>query len=294
MEELIHAVHPGAEIREVLRRTGGENALVAEVVCANPDVRLIVKFYPEDQGWKVVKECHVYGLLPDGVPAPRALHASRDPLAVVMTSVPGRPLSEVSESLPPDALHSLYTQMGRILASLHSRHTDAFGFIVKGVAEPVQTNAEYMTSHFTRHLRTFREKGGAPALAARIEEHITTHAALWQECTTPVLCHNDFHEGNVLVDETPEGWQVTAIIDMENAVAADPLLDMAKTDYYAPPQSRPHLSALWDAYGTPATPNAFPLYRLHHALELWAWYATIGNTEPLESIANDMTEMLAD
>ncbi|MFC5185737.1 phosphotransferase family protein [Actinomadura harenae] len=291
MEDLIRAVHPNAEIREVLTRTGGESASVVEVVCANPDVRLIVKTY--EQGWKVAKEHHVYTLLPDDVPAPRLLHASREPAAVVMTSVPGTPLSEVSTTLPADDLRSLYTQMGHILASLHRRHMDVFGYIVDGVYNPVATNTEYMTSHYTRHLKTFREHGGDPALATRIENHVASHPDLWQTCKTPVLCHNDFHEGNVLVEQNSEGWHITAIIDMENAVAADPFLDLAKTDYYAPSHSRPHLEALWAAYGTPPTPNAFPLYRLHHALELWAWYATINKTDSLTNIANDLAEMLA-
>ncbi|WP_026413484.1 phosphotransferase family protein [Actinomadura oligospora] len=147
MEALIRAVHPDAEIVGLIPRTGGESAPVVEVVCANPSVRLIVKTFPDDQGWKLLKECRVYGLLPDDVPTPRVLHASRDPLAMVLTSITGRPLTEVSEFLPADALGSLYAQMGRILAvpeGLHSvggeevvaksrvqRHAEAFSDVVE-------------------------------------------------------------------------------------------------------------------------------------------------------------------
>lgn len=294
MEELIQAVHPGAEIREVRPRTGGEISSVVEVACADPDVRLIVKTYPADQGWKLLKERHVYGLLPDDVPTPGVLHASREPLALVLTRLPGRPLSEVSASLPPDDLRVLYAQMGRILASIHTRRMDGFGYIVNRILDPVATNTEYMTSAFTRHLKDFRDQGGTPDLADRIEKHAAAHADVWQACTTPVLCHNDFHEGNVLVEQTPEGWHVTGIIDMENAVAADPVLDLAKTYAYAPPHSRPHMPALMDAYGTPPAtwPEAFPLHRLHHALVLWTWFASIGNTGPLESIATEMSDLV--
>ncbi|MCP2336264.1 phosphotransferase family protein [Actinomadura rupiterrae] len=294
MEDLVQAVHPGAAIREVLTRTGGEIAPVVEVVCTNPDVRLIVKTYPSDQRWKLAKERHVYGLLPEDVPAPRVLHASREKGALVLTCLPGQPLSEISASLPPDELHDLYTQMGRILASIHRRRMDAFGYIVDGVYEPVPTNTEYMTSHFTRHLRTFRDRSNDPDLVQRIQKYVDQRTDLWRLCDTPVLCHNDFHEGNVLVDKTPDGWHVTGIIDMENAVAADPLLDLAKTDSYAPAHSRPHLDGLRNAYGDqpPTWPEAFPLYRLHHALELWGWFATNNNKPPLESLANDMREIV--
>jgi hypothetical protein len=30
------------------------------------------------------------------------------------------------------------------------------------------------------------------------------------------------------------------------------------------------------------------LYRLYHALELWLWFASIGNTRPLPAIAHDI------
>ncbi|MEV6288765.1 hypothetical protein [Kribbella sp. NPDC051770] len=33
-------------------------------------------------------------------------------------------------------------------------------------------------------------------------------------------------------------------------------------------------------------------YRLYHALELWDWFALIGVTDPLESIATDITGLL--
>lgn len=34
------------------------------------------------------------------------------------------------------------------------------------------------------------------------------------------------------------------------------------------------------------------LYRLYHALELWDWFAAIGNTAPLDSIAGDMRALI--
>jgi hygromycin-B 7''-O-kinase len=42
-----------------------------------------------------------------------------------------------------------------------------------------------------------------------------------------------YHEGNVLVAVEEGKWRVTGIVDVENAVSALPLLDIAKTDYYA-------------------------------------------------------------
>jgi hygromycin-B 7''-O-kinase len=70
-------------------------------------------------------------------------------------------------------------------------------------------------------------------LRRAVEEYVERHSDLLTQIRTPVLCHDDYHEGNVLVDVVENKWRVTGIVDVENAVAADPLLDIAKTDYYA-------------------------------------------------------------
>ena len=44
------------------------------------------------------------------------------------------------------------------------------------------------------------------------------------------LCHFDFHTGNVLA--TRRIAPLTGIIDLENAIAGDPLIDLAKTLAY--------------------------------------------------------------
>lgn len=52
--------------------------------------------------------------------------------------------------------------------------------------------------------------------------------------------------------------------------------------------------ALLDGYGIPPAtwPAAFPLYRLYHALELWDWYAQIGNDAPLGGLAADLAAIV--
>ncbi len=79
---------------------------------------------------------------------------------------------------------------------------------------------------------------------------------------------------------------------MENADAADPLLDLAKTDYYGREE------AVWRAAlleGYRALPNdaqaRLGLYRLHHALALWTWFARIGRVGMLPSILADVARL---
>jgi aminoglycoside phosphotransferase (APT) family kinase protein len=111
----------------------------------------------------------------------------------------------------------------------------------------------------------------------------------------PGAVPHDFHEGNVLVTEGPTGWVVTGFIDVENAIAADPLVDLAKTDYYAIKGNNAKLSGLTEGYGSLPEdwPERLALYKLYHALELWDWFASIAHPAPLPHIAEDMGQLLA-
>lgn len=70
------------------------------------------------------------------------------------------------------------------------------------------------------------------AVARRVERD----GSLFDNCGSAVLCHDDLHEGNVLVAQRPGGWQVTGVIDVENAIVADPL----QRDFPAPARARIH------------------------------------------------------
>jgi hygromycin-B 7''-O-kinase len=152
----------------------------------------------------------------------------------VLTWLPGEPLSAVSNALDDSMAFSVYQQMGSFLARLHRIGQDAFGYVTTEIADPKPTNTEYMTAQFATKLREFRQLGGEPALAAAIDRHVAERTALFADCEHAVLCHNDFHEGNILVRRDDQGdWQICGVIDVENAIAADPLTDLAKTDRYS-------------------------------------------------------------
>jgi len=109
------------------------------------------------------------------------------------------------------------------------------------------------------------------------------------------LCHNDFHDGNVLVSETGHGWRVTGYVDVENTVVADPLLDLAKTDYYALRGNQTKRRAFLRGYGQlpPDWAARMALYRLHHALEFWNWSASTGKLSLLADIRSDLEKIIS-
>jgi aminoglycoside phosphotransferase (APT) family kinase protein len=278
---------PGSEITEVVRRTGGQLSTVYEVrrTAADP---LIVKVYAPEWEWKQAKEVHVYELMARQLDGriPRVVHVGAS--FTILTKLEGVPLSQLE---PPD-WRAMYVQLGQLLAAIHRLPQPAYGYLTDEILEPLPDNTQYMRRQFGKKIREFEDLGGDRALQERIAQYVETHAELFQANTAAALCHNDFHEGNVLVD--PATWRVTGFIDVENAIAADPLIDLAKTESYSIGGNDEKLAGLIDGYGDlpPDWRERTTLYRLYHSLELWDWFKSTDKTEHLDSIAADMAEIV--
>lgn len=286
----IAAIVPDSE--EIIQRTGGQLSTVFEVRRTSGDP-LIVKVYAPEWAWKQAKEVHVYGLLADvlGDSIPqviRAEPAGEQDAFTILTKLDGVPLSELD---PPD-WQATYRQLGRLLREVHRIPQPAYGYLTDQILDPLPDNDQYMRRQFTKKLAEFDQLGGDRTLSKAIEQYVDQHVSLFRANQAPVLCHNDFHEGNVLVD--PETWQVTGFIDVENAIAADPLIDLAKTVSYSIQGNADKLAGLTDGYGV--LPDDWEervhLYRAYHSLELWDWFKSIGETTYLDSIATELAELV--
>lgn len=299
-EKLLREVFPDAEVADVVSRTGGQLSAVYEVRCADPAHSAILKVYAPEWAWKQAKEVHVYGLLAglDGLTVPSVLrHAPEggpDGRAVTILSLlEGVPLSEASAEMDAAQIAAAYRAMGAALAAVHRIGQDTYGYLTDRVLDPLPDNGSYMRRQFAKKLKEFDELGGERSLHDAVARRVERDGALFDRCSSAVLCHNDLHEGNVLVARAADGWRVTGVIDVENAIAGDPLIDLAKTDYYSLGRGEPERAALLDGYG--ALPNAgmagLELYELYHALELWDWFSSLGTTGPLAGIAADMARL---
>ncbi|MFI6907016.1 amino acid adenylation domain-containing protein [Nonomuraea sp. NPDC050394] len=285
----------GEPVERVLLRTGGEISAVYEV--RTPGRELIFKLYPGLFTDRMRKEQRVYELLgPTGAAAPGVVLADdskRDlPQAyLVMTKIPGRPLSQVSASLDAETVERLYHEMGRLLRAVHSVELTAYGPL-DGVQEP--TNAAYLGGQFDLKVAQFAEFGGDPGVHAALVARVRADRRLLERCTTPVLLHHDFHERNVMADQRDGRWELTGVIDVENALAGDPLMDLARTDYFAVKDDPARRRALLDGYGTLPGDWAERLafYRLYHALDQWHWLATLGEVSALEPITREIRACL--
>ena len=299
-ETILRVVFPAAAVTEVAARTGGRLSAVYEVRCADPAHTVIFKIYSEQWRWKQSKEVRVYELLASrtGWPVPAVLHHSPDGgpggrAITILSLLPGRPLSEASEEVGAAQVPELYRQMGAALADVHRISQEAYGYLVTKILDPLPDNGSYMRHQFAKKLKEFEELGGDQDLHAAVTRRVERGAGFFDNCEHAVLCHNDLHEGNVLVSPGSGGWKITGLIDVENAIAADPLMDLAKTDLYSLGRGEPETKALLEGYGTLPEDAAqrLDLYRLYHAIELWDWFTSIGISEPLASIAADIARL---
>jgi hypothetical protein len=93
--------------------------------------------------------------------------------------------------------------------------SDAFGYIgTHGLVRAHGTNVHYMRFQFEKKLRELGELGGDAELRRRLERHVAEREELFDGCDTAVLCHDDCHGANVLV----ERGIVSGIVEWENAV----------------------------------------------------------------------------
>ncbi|WP_157251387.1 non-ribosomal peptide synthetase [Nonomuraea typhae] len=285
----------GEPVEQVLLRTGGEISAVYEVATASRTV--IFKLYPGMFTDRMRKEERVYSLLGrTGAVAPRVVLADDSKRALpqaylVMTKIPGRPLSQVSASLDPAAIERIYRDMGRLLRAIHGVELTTFGPL-DGL--PELSNSRYLGGEFALKVTRFAEFGGDPDLHAALAARVEAGRHLLARCTTPVLLHHDFHERNVMVEERAGRWELTGVIDVENALAGDPLMDLARTDYFAVRDDPVRRRALLEGYGTLPADSAERLafYRLYHALDQWHWLATIGEVSALEPITREIRACL--
>ena len=240
---------------------------------------LVLKVYRGELTWKRDKEAFLLRLAAGRVPVPEVVYEG--PGVLLMTRLPGTPARFSDE----DPL-AVSRQLGALLRELHTITFDSFGYIETRVTSPVATNLEYMRRRIERKVRS-----GPPALREPLDAHFREHEQAFTGCETAVLCHNDAHDANVLVAE----GRITGLIDWENAVAADPILDLAKAWAFSDGRSDETLDALVEGYGPLRADwrEAFDLYVVDHLLELWTWFRQLGVTDPLPELEGYLARRVA-
>jgi aminoglycoside phosphotransferase (APT) family kinase protein len=293
-QALVDRVAPGRSVLRLSAVLAGEIGAVFEIAFVDGPP-LILKVYPEALHWKMRKEVRVASLLEGrlSVPTPRFLLAddSRtliDLAVALMTRLEGQDVLRLEPELDRSQVLAIYGRMGRALREIHDVAMEAFGYIGPGgIVAPSATNRAYMLAQFGRKLGGFAAFGGNPELAKRLRDQVERSSHLLDGCRQPRLCHYDFHTGNVLAI----GDRLTGIVDLENAIAGDPLMDLAKTIAYSVRDDDGKRAALLEGYGPidrAGWQETVRLYQFYGAIELWAWWIQIGDKPRAASLLPDL------
>jgi len=298
-QTIVDRVAPGRKLARIGELLVGEISAVFEIELDGGLPAFVLKVYPEALCWKMRKEMLVACLLDEklSVPTPRILLSddSRtliDLGFVVMERLDGKSLLGLESTLGQSDTHAIYAQMGRVLREIHAVAMDSFGYIgAEGVVTPFPTNRAYTLSQFERKLSGFSRLAGRPELARKLEAYVEHSIPLLDGCTGASLCHFDFHTGNVLAARRGGALQLTGVVDLENAVAGDPLMDLAKTIAYSVRNDETKRAGLLAGYGPIDRrnwPETLTLYQFYGAIELWAWWTQIGDHQRAASMVADL------
>jgi aminoglycoside phosphotransferase (APT) family kinase protein len=296
-QAIVDRVAPGRTLARLTELMAGEISAVFEIALADGPPAFVLKVYPEALHWKMQKEIRVARLLGGrlGVPTPHIVLADDSKTLIdlnfcVMTRLDGENLRR-NEPAPSEA-HDVFAQIGRALREIHAIPLEAFGYIGShGIVTPFATNRAYMLSQFERKVGGFARLGGRPALAERLNGYVERSAPLLDGCAAPRLCHYDVHTGNVLAARRDGVLRLTGIVDLENAIAGDPLMDLAKTIAYSVRDDAARRAGLLEGYGPidrADWPETLRLYQFYGAIELWAWWTEIGDAARAQHIVAEL------
>jgi aminoglycoside phosphotransferase (APT) family kinase protein len=263
---------------------------------------LVLKLYDASSPWQVEQEEYVYELLrAAGLPVPDILHHdnSNDLLPygyILMTKLPGTIVAHAPHMSAAD-YQAIYQLMGKTLNTIHTVDFPRFGYIARnGMHDAYEYNADFMRVRFERQLHEFSAIGGDRSLVERTRELVAASHPLFESCSRAVLCHNDLHEANLLVERAGHEWRLTGLIDVNGAIAADPLFDFARTDFWSTrgdPLKRAALRAGADPLSTQGE-DLVRVYNLYHAIELALWFMKHAPNDPdLDRLRNDIAELSA-
>jgi hygromycin-B 7''-O-kinase len=272
---------PDVDVTAISPLGGGEVHANYELRTAGGRV-FVLKVFRGELSWKLDKEAYLLDLVGRrlSIPVPEIVQTSQ--ALLLMTRLPGRP-ARFSDVDPV----SVSRQLGALLRELHTITFESFGYIETRVTSPEASNVDYMRRRAERRVRS-----GPPALREALARYFADGEDAFAGCEQAVLCHNDAHDANVLVED----GRITGLLDWENAVAGDPILDLAKAYAFSDGRSEETLEALIEGYGPlgPDWREAFDLYVTDHLLELWVWFAQLGVTDPLPELEGYLARRVGD
>ncbi len=211
----------------------------------------------------------------------------------LMTVAPGHPMNLSMTELPGGRLEEIYRDIGVLLAGIGLIECPSFG-LVAGDENGFTSNAEFMDARLRASVEGFISRGGNPELARAVNQFFEQRAEALDACRSARLCHGDMHPENVRVDPAGAAARFVGAIDLEEAFAGDPALDIVRAIHTAPFMPEALRTPLLEGYGEPPAwfEEVYDPYFIYWELELWNFFAAGGSRGPLRSIARRIAERL--
>lgn len=239
---------------EVCRLTRAQAGAVGDVIGVRglDGARYALKIYPAHLGSRAdVESAALQRLRKIGIPVPEViLRGAVDESPVVfllMGWLSGRRWAEHLPDIGPAQTLALLEQAGALLRRIHSVPGPWFGDLLS--EPPVHPTAvDVAAERLARLVRTYRQVGGSDAVVQQTSRFVEERYPALLHCLLPVLCHQDFVNGNLMVHLTGRA-RISGVFDLERASWADPMEDLALSYIHFRNDHPDLVHFLIDAYG---------------------------------------------
>lgn len=215
------------------------------------------------------------------VPVPEALVPGPDDRAaadghLVMSECRGTPWSELAGSMDAEARTRLRSALGGHVAELHTiTGEEGFGYPARSLG-PLRTHWRTAFLGMVDAVLDDARRFGVPLPrpAQDVRALFAARSPALDEVTVPRLVHFDLWDGNILVDQGPDGPRIGALIDAERAFWGDPLADFVSLALFDDIERDEAFLNGYRAAGGPVVLDAaartrLALYRAYLHLIMW-------------------------
>jgi Ser/Thr protein kinase RdoA (MazF antagonist) len=142
---------------------------------------------------------------------------------VILTKMPGQPISTSNAELTPESRYAIGYAAGQYLATMHSHTFDQFGLLYHLAAgAPSPDWAAYVDDHYRYYRGQVQALGILPDdVLGRIDALMLRMQPLFAAVRQGVLIHGDYHFLNLL----QQSGKLSAVLDFDWASSGDPSWD---------------------------------------------------------------------
>jgi aminoglycoside phosphotransferase (APT) family kinase protein len=185
----------------------------------------------------LAKEAAIYRNLArlTDVPSPEvlALDTTRETVpheALILSRIAGTNAATIWQTLSQEMREAISEEAGRICGAIHRLRWPAYGDFIPstGTFGPHPRWIDMLLARLERVSYRAAETGAVPQmLIDAVVTEINDGDSLIDTASAPVLVHTNIHTGNLLLEQRDGAWHVAALLDWEQALAADAAWEFA-------------------------------------------------------------------